>query len=64
MASHTDEDQRRDQGGDHRDDQRGESSADTASTNVRAVEQAYRAFERGDLDGFTALMSDRFVSRQ
>ncbi|WP_148571679.1 nuclear transport factor 2 family protein [Nocardioides caldifontis] len=56
MTSHIDEDQR--------GERRGESSAGTASTNVRAVEQAYRAFERGDLDGFTALMSDRFVSRQ
>lgn len=33
-------------------------------TNMRAVESAYEAFGRGDLDAFTSLLSDGFVSTQ
>ena len=33
-------------------------------TNMQAVESAYEAFGRGDLDAFTSLLSDGFVSTQ
>jgi ketosteroid isomerase-like protein len=42
----------------------GSDAASTKATNRQVVESAYDAFDRGDLDAFTSLMDDRFISTQ